>query len=88
MLLRRHIAILSMKIKRSTAIPIALAIYLGVMAYIGYPGYASGATSAFTYFGTIAITIVILIVLHFNLRYRERLRRRREEDINKTAGTK
>lgn len=88
MRLRRLIAILSMKIKRSTAIPVALAVYLAVMAYIGYPGYASGATSALTYFGTIAITIVILIVLHFNLRYRDRLRQRREEDINNSQKTK
>ncbi len=51
------------------------------MAYIGYPEYAAGHTSALYYFGTIGITIVILILLHFNLKRRERLRREREKDM-------
>ncbi len=68
-----------MKLKRSTVLPLALAVYLAVMAYIGYPEYASGKVSALYYFGIIAITIVILILLHFNLKRRERYRREREE---------
>lgn len=70
-----------MKVKRSTVIPLLLAIYLAVMAYIGYPEYAAGRSSALYYFGTIGVTIVILILLHFNLRRRERLRAEREKDM-------
>lgn len=70
------------KIKRSTVLPLVLAVYLAVMAYIGYPEYAAGRTSALYYFGIIGITVVILILLHFNLKRREKLRRERENDIN------
>ena len=41
------------KLKRSTVIPVVLALYLAVMAYIGYPEYASGNMSALYYFGVI-----------------------------------
>lgn len=70
------------KIKRSTVLPLVLGVYLAVMAWIGYPEYAAGRSSALAYFGTIAVTVVILILLHFNLKKRERLRRERENDIN------
>ena len=74
-----------MKIKRSTLIPAILAVYLVVMATIGYSDYASGRTSALFYFGTIAVTVVILILLHFNIKHRERLRRERLEDIERSS---
>lgn len=73
-----------MKIQRSTLIPAILAVYLAVMASIGYGDYASGRTSALFYFGTIAVTIVILILLHFNIKHRERLRRERLDDIERS----
>ena len=72
-----------MKIKRSTAIPAALAVYLAVMACIGYPEYAAGRTSALYYFGIIAITVIILILLHFTLKKREKLRQERLEDMER-----
>lgn len=71
-----------MKIKRSTLVPFILAIYLGVMATLGYDEYASGRMSALYYFGIIGFTAVILILLHFNLKRRERLRHEREQDMN------
>lgn len=71
-----------MKIKRSTLVPLILAVYLGVMATLGYDEYASGRMSALYYFGVIGFTAVILILLHFNLKRRERLRREREQDMN------
>ena len=37
------------KIKRSTLIPLVLAVYLMVMASIGWGDYASGRTSALYY---------------------------------------
>ncbi len=82
---RRRSAMKFMKIKRSTLLPLVLAIYLVVMASIGYPEYAAGRTSALYYFGTIGITIVILILLHFNLKRRERLRREREKDLENSS---
>lgn len=72
-----------MKLRRSTVLPLCLAAYLAVMAYIGYDGYACGETSAAMYFGTIAVTIVIIVLLHFNLKRREQLRRERENDLKK-----
>ena len=76
------------KLKRSTVIPVVLALYLAVMAYIGYPEYASGNMSALYYFGAIAVTVVILVLLHFNLKRRERLRRERIEDIERNKNFK
>lgn len=73
-----------MKIKRSTLIPLVLAIYLAVMASIGYSDYAEGHTSALFYFGTIGITVVILVLLHFSLKRREKLRRERLDDIEQS----
>lgn len=70
-----------MKLKRSTVIPLVLAIYLAVMAYIGYGGYARGETSALQYFSIIAVTAAVIVLLHFNLKRRERLRREREQDL-------
>ncbi len=72
-----------MKLQRSTVIPLLLAVYLVVMACIGYPEYASGRTSALYYFGIIGITVVVLILLHFNLKRRDRIRRERLDDINR-----
>ena len=69
------------KIKRSTLIPLVLAVYLMVMASIGWG--ASGRTSALYYFGVIAITVVILILLHFSLRRRERYREERQADMDR-----
>ncbi len=71
--------------KRSTLIPLVLAVYLAVMASIGWPDYQAGRTSALFYFGVIAITVVVLILLHFNLKRREQLRRERLEDQKKNA---
>lgn len=71
------------KIKRSTLIPLVLAVYLMVMASIVWGDYASGRTSALYYFGVIAITVVILILLHFSLRRRERYREERQADMDR-----
>lgn len=70
-----------MKYKRSTVIPVLLAVYLLVMAIIGWPRYAAGEESALFYFGVLAATVVVIVLLHFNLKRQERLRRERLEDI-------
>lgn len=72
-----------MKLKRHTVLPLILAVYLAVMACIGYPEYAAGRTSALQYFGIIGITVIILIALHFTLKKRDRLRRERTDDIQR-----
>lgn len=77
-----------MKIKRSTLVPLILAIYLAVMANIGYDQYAAGTMSALYYFGVIGITIIVIILLHINLKRRERLRQERENDMNNQNNTK
>lgn len=74
-----------MKFKRSTVIPLILAVYLAVMAAIGFDDYVEGRTSALFYFGTIAVTVVILILLHFSLRQREKLRKQRLDDIERCS---
>lgn len=72
------------RIKRSTLVPLLLAAYLGVMARIGWPEYASGKTSALYYFGIIAATLVVIVLLHFNLKRREALREQREQQSAET----
>ncbi len=75
-----------MRAPKSTILPLFLGVYLAVMAYIGYPGYCSGETSALKYYGIIAVTLLVIIILHFSLKRREKLKRERENDIknNKT----
>lgn len=68
--------------KRSVMIPALLLVYLGVMAVLGYPEYAGGRTTAASYFGIIGITFVVIILLHFNIKHRDRLRRRRQDELN------
>ena len=72
-----------MKFNRALVIPLVLAVYLAVMAAIGYPAYLDGRTSPLQYFGVIGLTILIIILLHFNLKRRERLRRERLDDMNR-----
>lgn len=72
-----------MKVRRSTLITALLAVYMIVMATLGYKDYASGATGALEYFGLIAICCLILVMLFFSLRHRERLRRERLDDMNR-----
>lgn len=69
------------KPKRSTIIPIALTVYLIVMAYIGYPQFANGNESPLFYFGVLAISLLVIVLLHFNLKRQEKLRRERMQDI-------
>ena len=66
-----------MKLKRSTIIPLVLLAYLAVMAYIGYPEYASGRSSATYYYGIIVVDLVVVLLLHIFLKRRETLRARR-----------
>lgn len=71
------------RVPKSTWLPIVLLIYLGVMAYIGYADYARGASSALYYFGIIGLTLIVILTLHYVLKRKERLRREREDDLNR-----
>ena len=73
---------------KSIIIPLVLLIYLAIMCYIGYGGYRSGEFSALYYYGVIAGSLLVIILLHFSLKRRERLRKKREDDIMKTANAK
>lgn len=77
-----------MKIKRSTLIPCLLVIYLAVLAYIGWPEYQRGATSALYYYSIIVLTLICIVLLHFSLKRRERLRREREQQKENSTGEK
>lgn len=73
---------------KSIIIPLVLLIYLAVMSYIGYDGYASGEFSALYYYGVIAGSLFVIILLHFSLKRRERLRKEREDDIKNNSKCK
>ncbi|MDR0427489.1 MAG: hypothetical protein LBH12_02675 [Dysgonamonadaceae bacterium] len=54
--------------KKHILVPIALLIYLGVMAYFFYPGKTDGSVSFTQYYITIGITAVIIVALSFFLK--------------------
>lgn len=65
--------------KQSVIIPLALLVYLAVMAWMGRGQLAAGAY--LQYFGIIGISLAIIVLLYFALRRKEALRRRREEEL-------
>lgn len=67
--------------KRSTIIPLALLMYLGVMCYVGRSLFFEGRY--FYYFGVISASLLAIILLHFSLKRKERLRREREDDMSR-----
>lgn len=64
--------------KKYNVIPALLFIYLGVMSYIGWDGYASGQYSALYYFGLIALTLLCIFLLRQNLIKRDRKRKNQD----------
>lgn len=69
--------------KKSVILPLALVAYLGAMSYVGYSGYASGEFSPIRYYGVIAVSFIVIILLYFSLKRKEKLRKEREDDMNK-----
>lgn len=67
------------KIKQSVIVPVCLAIYLGIMAYIGRDNFTSD--NKFTYYSVLAVSLVIIVILHFVLCKKEHLRQRRQEEL-------
>ena len=72
----------TLKMKKSTYIPLLLLIYLAVMSYIGRGEFYAG--NYLYYFGIIGATLVCIVLLHFFMKKRDRLRKEREDrDKNK-----
>ncbi len=67
--------------KKSTYIPLLLLIYLAVMSYIGRGEFYAGNYAY--YFGIIGITLLCIVLLHFFMKKRDRMRREREDDMNR-----
>ena len=65
------------KFTRTTLLPLALLIYLVVLAWIARGRFYSG--DYLYYFGVIGGSLLIIILLYLVLHKRERLRREREE---------
>ena len=63
-------------------LPLALLIYLAVMAYVGYPHLQAGEYSF--YFGVIGGSLVIIAVLYILLRKRDKIRQERDEQLYST----
>ena len=70
---------------KTIVIPLVLLFYLFIMSYIGYSGYSSGEFSATRYFGVIIGSLFIIILLYFSLKRKEKLKKERENDINKNS---
>lgn len=66
--------------KRHTVIPLLLAVYLAVMAWIGLDGLRSGQTSTLQYAATLIFSAAVIVALHFFLKKRDALRRQRRAD--------
>lgn len=57
---------------KSVIVPGVLAVYLVVMAAIGYRQWAAGAYSSGCYFGLIALTSACIVLLHILMKRREK----------------
>lgn len=66
--------------KRHVVIPLLLAVYLAVMAWIGLDGLRSGQTSPLQYAATLIVSAAVIVALHFFLKKRDALRRARRAD--------
>lgn len=64
--------------KKSNLITIILLIYLGVMAYIGWPKFIEAGQYA-EYFAIILVTLIVIFLLRVVLRKKERLKRERQQ---------
>ena len=66
-------------LKKSTYLPVLLAVYLIVMATIGR-GLAT--TKPLEYYAVLAISAGVIVLLHFTLRKKERLAERKNDPEN------
>lgn len=57
-----------------------LCLYLAFMAYYARGMFFNG--EYLRYFGTLAVTLVIIIALHFSLKKKEKMRQKKEDELN------
>ncbi len=67
----------TVRLKRSTVIPVILIIYLAVMSYIGRGELAQG--HYLYYFSIIGLTLAAIAGVHFSLKRREQARERHDK---------
>lgn len=67
------------RFQRSTVLPLALLIYLAVLAWIARGRFYSG--DYLYYFGVIGGSLIIIALLYIVLRKRDRMRREQEEEL-------
>ena len=67
------------RFKRSTILPLALLIYLAVLAWIARGRFYNG--DYLYYFGVIGGSLIIIGLLYIVLRKRDRLRQEQEENL-------
>ena len=72
------------KMKKSIIIPLALLIYLVVIAWVSRDRYYAG--EYLHYFGVIGVSAAIIVALHFVFKKKERLKEERERDMEENAG--
>ena len=68
--------------KKTNIVTIVLLIYLGVMAYIGWPNYI-GEGRYWEYAGIIAGTLVAIFALRYVQGKKEKLRNQRKAELEK-----
>lgn len=71
-----------MKRKRHLIIPALLLIYAAIMAYIGRDALHN-PDGRLRYFITIAAELVLIVAVGFTLRWRDKMRQRREDSTPK-----
>lgn len=70
------------KLNRTTLLPLALLVYLAVMAYMGYPHLQAGEYTF--YFGVIGASLVIIALLYIILRKRDKIRQEQDKKLYST----
>lgn len=70
------------KFKKSTYLPVLLALYLLVMAYIGLPILRRG--DYLYYFSVFGLSLLVIVLLHFSLKRKEKLRDMRQKEQDKS----
>lgn len=70
------------KFKKSTYLPVLLALYLLVMAYIGLPILRRG--DYLYYFSVFGLSLLVIVLLHFSLKRKEKLRDMRQKEHDKS----
>jgi len=72
-----------MKLPRHIVVPVCIFVYFCIMAYIGRD-IITVHHNYLLYFGTVAIELVVLVALFFFLKKRDKLRRERLQDMERS----